>query len=275
MPELPEVETIVRELREPLLGRRVSRARLRYASLYRRGSLRVTWVAGRVIAAVERTGKNAVFQLEPCGVMTVNFGMTGRLAISTPDLEGGEGRAASRKHLHARFVLDGDIELHYYDPRRFGYIYITEADDIRDDINIGPDPFEMSSGGEELGRRLRGRRAPIKSILLDQQLVSGIGNIYADETLFAARIDPRTPAGDVVDRLRPLLIAARRVLKHAIAHGGSTVRDYRRPDGSRGGFQQHHAVYGRKDEPCIVCGNAIERIVLTGRSSHFCPVCQL
>jgi formamidopyrimidine-DNA glycosylase len=271
MPELPEVETIVRGLREPLLGRKVLRARLRHASLYRRGSLRVSRLVGLTIAGVERVGKNAVFRLAPRGIMTVNLGMTGRLVLAAP----GHEEREPAKHLHGRFVLDGGTELRYYDPRRFGYLYLTESDDIRDDLDIGPDPFELSPGGEELVLALRKRHASIKSILLNQRLVSGIGNIYADETLFAVRIDPRTPAGDVTDRLRPLLTAARAVLRHAIAHGGSTVRDYRRADGSRGEFQHHHAVYGREGKPCFVCGKAIKRIVLAGRSSHFCPICQV
>jgi len=281
MPELPEVETIVRCLRGPLVGRRVVRARLRYAMLYRRRSLRVTWLTGRTITAVERVGKNAVFRFAPSGIMTVNLGMTGRLALAPSNAASSSRRKdcsaserESRKHLHGRFVLHGEDELRYYDPRRFGYIYITANDHIRDDLRIAPDPFEISLRGNAAGGLFRGRRAPIKSLLLDQKLLSGIGNIYADETLFAAKIDPRTPGGDIAPHARRLLAAARRVLESAIAHGGSTVRDYRRVDGTRGNYQNHHAVYGREGEPCMICGNAIKRIVLSGRSAHFCPICQ-
>jgi len=271
MPELPEVETIVRGLRHPLLGRRVLRARLRYAALYRKGSLKVTWLVGRKITAVERVGKNAVLRFGRSGLMTVNLGMTGRLVLAGA---GATDRPPRHKHRHGRFIFDRSTELDFYDPRRFGYVYITENRDLRGELNIGPDPFEMSSRGTELGEALRGRRAPIKSMLLDQRIVSGIGNIYADETLFAARMDPRTPAGAVASRSRELLAAARTVLGRAIDHGGSTVRDYRRSDGSRGEFQQHHAVYGREGDPCLLCGTAIERIVLASRSAHFCPLCQ-
>ncbi|UCH83743.1 MAG: bifunctional DNA-formamidopyrimidine glycosylase/DNA-(apurinic or apyrimidinic site) lyase [Candidatus Latescibacterota bacterium] len=271
MPELPEVETIVRGLREPLLGRRLLRARLRYAALYRKGSLRVTWLVGRVITAVERVGKNAVFRFDRSRVMTINLGMTGRLVLVGAD---NTGRPATHKHRHGRFIFDHGVELDFYDPRRFGYVYITGNADLRSELNLGPDPFEISTSGRELGEALRGRRAPIKSILLDQRIIAGIGNIYADETLFAARIDPLTPAGDVVSRSRELLAAARKVLRRAIDHGGSTVRDYRRSDGSSGEFQQHHAVYGREGDPCLVCGEVIERIVLSGRSTHFCSLCQ-
>ncbi|MEJ2722120.1 MAG: zinc finger domain-containing protein, partial [bacterium] len=162
-----------------------------------------------------------------------------------------------------------------YDPRRFGYIYITPNDDIRGELGIGPDPFEIGRQGSRLEAVLRRKSAPIKSILLDQHLLSGIGNIYADEALFAARIDPRTRGAAAASRIETLLSAAREVLAHAIAHGGSTVRDYRKPDGSPGSFQDHHAVYGRGGEPCLACGTVIRRIVISGRSTHFCPVCQV
>ena len=161
MPELPEVETIVRALREPLAGRRILRAWIRYASLYRRGSRRVRWIEGRAITSVSRVGKNAVLHLAPGGVMTVNLGMTGRLAVTRP--EGSDGRPGGRTHLHARLLFDNGVELRYYDPRRFGYIYITPNDDIRGELGIGPDPFEIGRHGVQLEAVLRRKSAPIKS----------------------------------------------------------------------------------------------------------------
>jgi formamidopyrimidine-DNA glycosylase len=267
MPELAEVETIVRGLRGPLTGRLVERARLRPAALYRSKSRNVRWLEGRRIAGVERVGKNTVFRFEPAAAMVVNLGMTGRLLVARSK----DGvSAADKKHFHGRFRLDHDVELRYFDVRRFGFFYVTEADDIARELGIGPDPFDARV--RYLERMLEARNAPIKALLLDQRIISGLGNIYADEALFDARIDPRT-AGRATDARR-VLASSRRILEQAIAHNGSTVRDYRRPDGTRGGYQVFHAVYGREAEPCVRCGTPIKKIVLAGRGTHFCPLCQ-
>lgn len=268
MPELPEVETIVRGLRAPLLGKRVVSARLRHRALYRRGSLPLSRLVNRTVVSVERVGKNAVLRLEPSSVFLVNLGMTGQLEVWRRGLQS----AGNSKHLHARFRFAGGIELRYFDARRFGHFYVAEACDLEKDLNIGPDPFIASP--THLRNVLRGRAAPIKSLLLDQRILSGIGNIYADETLFLAGIDPRTDGGNVSPNARKVLSSARTILNRAIDHGGSTVRDYRKHDGSKGGFQLHHAVYGREGERCMRCGRAIRKIVLGGRGTHFCPRCQ-
>lgn len=270
MPELPEVETIVRCLRRPLGARTVLRASLRPEALYRRGSLRVGALAGRKFAKVERVGKNAVFRFDPPAVMVVNLGMTGQLLLH-PSC--GCLPEASVRHLHGRFVLDDGTELRYYDVRRFGFIFVTRESDVFSALGIGPDPFDADP--LYLVKKLRGREAAIKTLLLDQRILSGIGNIYADETLFDARIHPRRSGGRVARRSEILLLSARKVLTSAIGHKGSTIRDYRRPDGSRGGFQHLHAVYGREGEPCVRCGAPIRKIVLGGRGTHFCPSCQL
>lgn len=269
VPELPEVETMARELSQDLPGRTVLTATLRPKSLYRRGSASVHRLVGRTICAVERVGKNTVIRFRPSGLMLVNLGMTGRL-VTAPNGSYPAGSRAS--HLHGRFKLDGDLRLLYYDARRFGHFYVAETCDFQKDLNIGPDPFIAKPG--YFKHVLEGRTAPIKSLLLDQRLVSGIGNIYADELLFDAGVDPRTPAGQLSDSASRLLRSARTVLKLAIDYGGSTIRDYRRRDGSTGEFQQHHAVYGREGEPCKVCGTSIARVTLGGRGTHFCPGCQ-
>ena len=269
MPELPEVETIVRCLRRPLRYRTVVSASLRPAALYRKGSLRVGVLTGRAIAGVERAGKNAVFRFDPPAVMVVNLGMTGQLLLH-PSC--GRLPGASARHLHGRFALDGGTELRYYDIRRFGFIFVTREKDVPAVLGIGPDPFDAEAS--YLSEKLKGREAPIKTLLLDQRILSGVGNIYADEMLFDAGIDPRRSGGSVVRRAEALLSSARRILKSAIVHKGSTIRDYRRPDGSRGGFQHLHAVYARKGEPCVRCGEPVRKIVLGGRGTHFCPVCQ-
>lgn len=272
MPELPEIETIVRCLREPLHGRRLVSARLRRAGLYRAGSLPVRALAGRRVVEVSRVGKNLSVRFDPAITMVINLGMTGRIGLS-----GRSGRCdfagpAERKHLHGRFVFQGGLEMTYHDARRFGRVYVTESPDVARVLGIGPDPFEAAE--RYLSDRLRGRSAPIKSLLLDQRILSGIGNIYADESLFAARMDPRTPGGRAARHAALLLKCARAVLRRAVAGGGSTIRDYRRPDGMEGDFQRRHKVYGRTGKPCPRCGAAVARIVLAGRGTHFCPSCQ-
>lgn len=269
MPELPEVESTVRSLKPWLLGRRVRRTRLRYRCLYRRGSLGLGALVDREIHDVDRVGKNAVIRFKPGGILVVNLGMTGHLVACDASRPPQGVRA---KHLHGRLFLDGDIELRYYDARRFGHFYVAEQCDFRRDLGIGPDPFAMRPAA--LRNVLQDRVAPIKSLLLDQRIVSGIGNIYADETLFYARIHPARTGGEVSAASRVILARARDVLGRAIDDGGSTVRDYRRADGSAGGFQHHHAVYGRAGQPCLRCRTPVERIVIGGRGTHFCPKCQ-
>lgn len=279
MPELPEVETVVRALRPPLTGRVIGSARLTALDLYRRGSRRLAWLAGGRIVSVERMGKAIVLLVEPARpgprrAMVVHLGMTGRFLIDPGGAPGhapGRGGGAAR-HLHARIVLRGGGALLYYDPRRFGYVFAGIEEGLREALRIGPDPFEIRP--RALAARLEGRTAPIKSLLLDQRLMSGLGNIYADETLFAVCIHPATPGGEVAPRAGDLLTAARAVLRRAIGAGGTTFRDYRRPDGSRGRFQGRLAVYGREGEPCPVCGSPVARVVIGGRSSHYCPRCQ-
>jgi len=269
MPELPEVETIVRGLRKPLVGRKVVRARLAYRSLYRRGSLRLPWLVDRSITSVERVGKNAVFWFNPTGLMLVNLGMTGQLVLGDDRTQ----RSPKSKHLHGRLTFDNGMELRYFDARRFGHFYVAEHCDFARDLNIGPDPFVANT--RYLKKTLVDRGASIKALLLDQRILSGIGNIYADEMLFYARIDPRTAGGATSESARKILTSARVILNRAIKHGGSTLRDYRKHDGSKGGFQSHHAVYGREGEHCIRCSSTIQKITLAGRGTHFCPNCQL
>jgi formamidopyrimidine-DNA glycosylase len=267
MPELPEVETVARGLAGPLAGRTVERATLRRRDLYRGKSLSLRRLAGSKIAGVERIGKAILFRTAPpAPVLVVHLGMTGRLTLTDA---AGTGRP---RHRHAVLTLDDGRRLEYVDPRRFGFLWVGACDDLGRQLNIGPDPFQLSA--RELERRLAGRRAPVKSLLLDQRLVSGIGNIYADELLFRAGVHPLTPGGAAAGRAGDLLREARRVLRRAIRHGGTTLRDYRRADGSTGAFQARLAVYGRQGAPCIRCGGAVCRIVIGARSAHFCPHCQ-
>jgi formamidopyrimidine-DNA glycosylase len=215
MPELPEVETIVRGLRDPLTHRRVLRTRLAYKSLYRHGSLVMRWLVGRTIESVDRVGKNALFRFSPSGLMVVNLGMTGRLVVYS---NGDNPLGYETKHLHGQIHLEDDLELRYYDARRFGHFYIAKQCDFARDLNIGPDPFV--AGRRYLAEKLTNRSAPIKALLLDQRLLSGLGNIYADETLFYSGIDPRKPGGAARAKARVLLSNATSVLNRAIVSRG-------------------------------------------------------
>jgi len=267
MPELPEVENVVRGLAGPLCGRTVARARLSRRDLYRAGSLPLSRLNGSKITGVERIGKAILFRTAPPSpVLVVHLGMTGNLLLADG------GCPASRRHRHAVMTMDDGLRVEYVDPRRFGFLWVGVGDDLVRRLNIGPDPFQLTA--TELGRRLAGRKAPVKSLLLDQRLISGLGNIYVDETLFRASIHPLMPGGVAAADARGLLREARRVLRRAILHGGTTIRDFRKADGSAGSFRQRLAVYGREGAPCPRCRAAIRRIVVGARGTHFCPNCQ-
>jgi len=283
MPELPEVETVVRELQVVLPGREVIGASLSAKDLYRAGSREVASLAGVRIGDVRRRGKAIVVSCrrDPDGVdaaylLIVHLGMTGRLEWSEGRRIGAvprrSGEPVKRDHLHARWTFRDGSELRYYDPRRFGYIFVGTPVDADAVLRIGPDPFEIRAGG--LASALAGRRAPVKALLLDQRIVSGLGNIYVDETLYLARVHPLTPGDRASTQAAAILSAARRVLKRAIRARGTTLRDYRRTGGERGGFQTRLLVYGREGEACASCGGAIIRLEVAQRGTHVCPRCQ-
>ena len=284
MPELPEVETVVRELRALLRGREIVRASLTAPDLYRRGSRRVGVLAGVRIDDVRRRGKAIVVAGTRVGgarggadTLVVHLGMTGRLEWEERGpggrTGGRRGRAAERAaHLHARWAFRDGSELRYFDPRRFGFVFVGASAEVDATLRIGPDPFEMTAAG--LSRALSGRHASVKALLLDQRIVSGLGNIYVDESLHLARVHPLTPGDRASRRAGDILAAARRVLTRAIAARGTTLRDYRRPDGRTGEFQSMLAAYGREGEACPRCGARIARIEIAGRGTHFCPRCQ-
>jgi formamidopyrimidine-DNA glycosylase len=286
MPELPEVETVVRELRAVLPGREVVRASLTARDLYRKGSLGVERLAGVRLAGVRRKGKAIVVEGDRAGgsgereagdVLVVHLGMTGRLewldgerAAKSPPARRAPG--AKREHLHGRWIFADGSELRYYDPRRFGFVFVGRSADVDAVLRIGPDPFEITPAA--LARALAGRRASIKALLLDQRVVSGLGNIYVDESLHLARVHPLAAGHLAAAQASVILRAARRVLSRAIRARGTTLRDYRRPDGSPGGFQTRLAVYGREGDACARCGAVIVRVEVAGRGTHYCPRCQ-
>jgi formamidopyrimidine-DNA glycosylase len=269
MPELPEVETVVRELRRTLPGTTIMSAVVTARDMYRRDSRDVSCLQGARVAAVERRGKAIVVRCEgACGPidMAVHLGMTGQLLWSA------HAHQDSSRHQHARWELAGGAELRLVDPRRFGFVFVGAPDTVRASLATGPDALVISA--QELAMALRGRRASIKALLLDQRIVAGLGNIYADELLFLARVHPLTTGDRAAARAQLIVAAARRVLAQAIHARGTTLRDYRRPDGSRGGFQVRLRVYGREGNACLRCRARIRKIVVGQRGTHFCPRCQ-
>jgi formamidopyrimidine-DNA glycosylase len=269
MPELPEVETIVRALARSVRDLTVETVSILRGDILRGGSLSGSSLAGARVAGVERVGKNVVLLFEPPASLVINLGMTGRLLFHAP------GERAARvpvPHRHAAIRFSNGGALCYHDARRFGSLLITKRLDIAVLLGIGKDPFQMSA--RELRGILAKRNAPVKAVLLDQKAVSGLGNIYADETLYRARVHPATRARKAAEHAGVILSSARAVLRRAIRRGGTTLRDYRTPDGSKGSFQHELAVYGRTGQPCTGCGAAIQKTIIAGRGTHFCPSCQ-
>ncbi|MGQ0721998.1 MAG: bifunctional DNA-formamidopyrimidine glycosylase/DNA-(apurinic or apyrimidinic site) lyase, partial [Candidatus Eiseniibacteriota bacterium] len=266
MPELPEVETIARGI-EAVVGQEIAAVVLgkhdwvRFPPPSAKAHL-----VGRRIGAVQRRGKQIRIVLEPEGSIVVRLGMTGQITLSPS----GEP-AAPHTHLRLRLAGNGH-ELRFRDARRFGGVWIrrTESDPAPD--LPGPDALDV---GLAEFRALLARPRQVKALLLDQRVLSGVGNIYADESLFAARIHPKAVAARLAPgRVRDLHRALRRILRRAIADGGSTLRDYLDAGGNPGDFQTRHRVYGREGEPCPRCGATIRRIQAAGRSSHVCGRCQ-
>jgi formamidopyrimidine-DNA glycosylase len=262
MPELPEVETVVRSL-APLRGRRIVTAEFRCARVLRGADAETlsSQLEGRLIGPVRRHGKFILISLEGGGYLVVHLGMTGRLLRN----------AEPGKHTHAILTLDRGTLL-YDDSRQFGCIEFSQEVPKRV-ARLGPDALEVAF--EDFAAALGRRSTRMKALLLNQVFLRGLGNIYADEALFRAGIHPLAIASRLPrDRARRLYRAMRAVLTEAIEAGGSSISDYVDGDGRRGFFQISHRVYQRTGEPCVKCGTAIRRIAVAQRSSHFCPGCQ-
>jgi formamidopyrimidine-DNA glycosylase len=282
MPELPEVETIARGVHERLRGDRILQA---WFSSHREPfktppGRQSKGLEGRVFLAVHRTGKHIVCVLggpatgrlldgvsgKPTAQWIVHLGMTGRLLVTTPD-----GPVAD--HTHARLSLASGRELRFVDPRRFGRLEFRDLGRSAGFRAAGAEPLGI--GAEEFAGLFRGRRLVIKAALLNQRLLTGVGNIYADESLFHAGIRPSKRAGRLTRaELERLRLGLLKVLQHAIRLGGSSVSDYVDADGVQGFFQLEHCVYLRTGLPCRKCGTPIRRILVGGRGTHYCPHCQ-
>jgi len=271
MPELPEVETIVRCLRRRLVGLEVRAVRLDFPPIVRnRGTSYLQKFAGRRVLGLRRRGKMILLDFSGGLTMIFHLRMTGQLLF-------GPAAGPGDKHTHLRISFrTGESELRFRDVRKFGFIRGVRTDraerapEVR---GLGPEPLSLDLPA--FLRRLKGRRGRLKSLLLNQKIIAGIGNIYADEILFAAGIDPRVEISRLGSRrMERLHSAVQAVLDEAVSFKGTTVRDFRDGDGLEGLFQSRLRVYGRQGEPCPRCGALIKRIRISGRSSHFCPRCQ-
>lgn len=275
MPELPEVEVTRRGLLSDLPGRLVTAircGRLRLRAPLPAALLR-THIAGQRITTIDRRAKYLLFRMASGAVLVAHLGMTGKFGVMAAD-------APTHKHDHLVLVLDNGVEVRYNDSRRFGSIVVwpaARAAELEAEFSAreGIEPFGPQFTGRTLHRLAAGRSAPVKALLMNSRLVAGIGNIYANEMLFAARIDPETPAGALTLRQWNRLVRAGvDILARAIEAGGSTVADFLSASGHPGYFQLQHSVYGRDGEPCRRCGRSVVRNVLGGRATYRCPRCQ-
>jgi formamidopyrimidine-DNA glycosylase len=273
VPELPEVESVRRRLAPFLEGRRLDRVEIADPRLTR--PLAPAAVArgleGERVRAVERRGKYLIVRLDSGRALLIHLRMTGSLRHAPA------GTLPDDPYRRAVVRLADGSDVAYRDVRRFGTWLVLEPEELDPylDARVGPEPLGPDWRARDLAARLAGRRGPVKTAILDQRTVAGLGNIYADEALWRARIHPRTPAGELApEQVRVLHRAVRRALEVGIARQGATLRDYALPDGESGSMQAEFKVYGRLGEPCLRCGTPIERIVVGGRGTWYCPQCQ-
>jgi formamidopyrimidine-DNA glycosylase len=272
VPELPEVETIRRALEPGLVGRTFDHVEIADPRLTRPFDpvAVAAELRGERVEQVDRRGKYLIVRFESGRSLLIHLRMTGSLQQARNGLP-------DDPHRRAVVRLDDGSELSYRDVRRFGTWLLAEPGELEPYLaaRLGEEPLEARLTARRLGNALAGRRAPIKAAILDQRVVAGVGNIYADEALWRARIHPRRRAGSLgEDEVRRLVRGIRAALRVGIERQGSTLRDYRRPDGTSGRMQREFNVYGREGDPCPRCGTPIEKIRAAGRGTWYCPRCQ-
>jgi len=284
MPELPEVETVGRGLRQCLVGRTLTHV------LQRRADLRFPLPAdfarrltGRRVEAIDRRAKYLLLRLDNGIVLMVHLGMSGRMVVARGKQAAKLGAfhhetGGNGAHDHIVLTTDDGCVVTFNDPRRFGMMDLVSANELQQHKllkNLGPEPLDPAFDGSALAARLAGKKTPIKAALLDQRVVVGIGNIYACEALFRCGISPRRIAATVQgERAARLAKAVKAVLNDAIKSGGSSLRDYVQADGELGYFQHHFRVYDREGQACPACKSKIKRLVQGGRSTFYCAKCQ-
>jgi formamidopyrimidine-DNA glycosylase len=269
MPELPEVETTVRALRAPLVGRTITAVSNNWPrQLATHDVDALNWqIRDQRVDAVNRRAKYLVFSLSGGDTLIIHLKMSGHLSVV-------DASQPPHKHVHTTFSLDNGTELRFRNMRKFGRVYlVTDPDSVLG--GLGPEPLDDAFTPDGLRARLNGRSRAMKPLLLDQQFIAGVGNIYADEALFYARIHPRRTADSLTDsEIEALYTAIQKVLTMGIEREGASIDLYTKPDGTRGDMQNAVAVFRRTEFPCYQCQTPIERIVMNGRSTHFCPTCQ-
>ena len=289
MPELPEVETVRLGLAPVLEGRVLTDVETR------RGNLRIPFppdfvgrTRGRTVKALRRRAKYLLADLDSGETLVIHLGMSGRMSVYAEGKQRKLGNyvynaapdgAGQGKHDHVVFETDAPARIVFNDHRRFGLMTLVDTAQLEDDKlfkGMGIEPLSPKFNVAYLAKRLEGKKTPIKSALLDQRVVAGLGNIYVCEALFRAHISPKRLAGSIKkERIAPLIAAIKKVLKDAIAAGGSTLRDHAQATGDPGGFQHHFLVYDREGKPCkLDCPGTVKRIVQSGRSTFYCPRCQ-
>ena len=267
MPELPEVETIKNELATHVIGHIITGVTLFWDRMLRQPSPKQFYhcISGKKITELTRRGKYLIFRLDSGNSLVIHLKMSGSLILDTD---------MPPEYTRAVIHLDNGVNIFFCDPRKFGRIsLVTDVGNITE--KLGPEPLEANFTVEMLAEKLEKRKAPLKAVLLNQALIAGIGNMYADEALFAARINPLRPAYSLSqDEIKHLHYAIRKVLKDAIKSKGASVSTYFRPGGEMGSAHSHFKVAHQKGKLCSICSNPIERIPIRQRGSYYCPVCQ-
>lgn len=273
MPELPEVETIKRSLEANIKGKTLIGVEVFLDKMLKGanpGDFQ-NGLSGRKINSIERRGKYLIIHLTGGMAVVIHLRMTGQLTYCSPDME-------KTKHTHVIFHFNDKYQLRFADQRQFGKVQLVPVEELGELAglkSLGVEPFSDAFTREFFKKELRNRRTKIKPLLLDQTFVAGIGNIYADEALFMARINPERVASTLTPReVSRLYLAVKSVLEQGIENKGTSIKDYIDGEGNRGTNQDHLKVYGREGEPCVKCGKPVERKSIGGRSSHFCPKCQ-
>lgn len=271
MPELPEVETVKNSLKLRLIGKKIYGVKVLYPNIIAYPSVDefIKGVGGKEIRDIKRRGKFLMFDLGDSYLLS-HLRMEGKYFFKKHDEE-------INKHEHVIFDL-GDIELRYMDTRKFGRMYLIEKDlvnDMKPISELGLEPWDDRLTVSYLKDKYKNKKLPIKSVILDQSIIVGIGNIYADEILFMSRIDPLKVASKLNDKeLKDIIKYTRSVLEHAIELGGTTIRSYTSVDGVHGRFQNELAIHGKDKGVCPICGDKIEKIKVGGRGTYYCPKCQ-
>lgn len=272
MPELPEVETVCQGLQQTIAGKRIERV-----TLFRK-DIRIPFprgfasaLEGQKIKQIRRRAKYILVDLANGKTVAAHLGMSGKMLVVP------QKSYQKQVHDHVWWEMSGGLRMVFNDPRRFGLMTLVDTETLEQHElfqHLGPEPLSKDFTPAYLAQKLAARTGPIKTVIMDQELVVGVGNIYACEALFRSHIHPQTPAKKAAKKSEVLVRHIRDVLNEAITSGGSTLRDYVRSSGDSGYFQHNFQVYGREKKPCFACKTAIKRIVQAGRSTFFCPECQ-